>query len=150
MIQYLVLFNAYRRTDGRMDRASLKVAPLYCIRGLTSLTDSGNLWMPNQLLCPLQTQNVQTPSHNICSNCLTWFVSMTWLFHNEGQTAVKVWSWICFVILVYPPERQMCLFEAARRLHLFSPATYRTKRSLFSKFSMIHWRSPLPLLSSYL
>jgi hypothetical protein len=30
------------------------------------------------------------------------------------------------------------LLKSPHRLHLFSPATYRTKRSLFSKFSMSH------------
>ena len=74
-------------TDGRTDRAAFIAAPLLCIHSLKALTDSANLWMPNQLLCSQQSRNVQTPSRNISSNCLTRFVNMNWLFHNQGENS---------------------------------------------------------------
>ena len=143
----MVLFNAY----GRMVKASLKAAPLLCFRALKSMTGSGNLWMPNQPLCPLQSQNVQTPFHNICSNCLTWFLIMTWLFHNQGQNSSDGLKLGFVLSSSFTFLKDKCVFlKSPRRLHLFSPATYRTKRSLFSKFSMSHKRTPWTFLSNYL
>jgi hypothetical protein len=43
--------------------------------------------MPNQLLCPQQSKNIQMPFRNISSKRLTWFVSMTWLFHIQGENS---------------------------------------------------------------
>ena len=83
-----------------------------CIRTKRALTGSGNLWMPNQLLCPQHSRNIQTPSGNIPSNCLTWFCQ------NELAVSQPRWKqqWrseptIHFVLLVYLPERKMCVFE---------------------------------------
>ena len=133
------------RTDRQTDRAAFIAAPLLCIRVLISWTGSGNWWMPNQLLCPKQSRNIQTPSHKISSNCLTWFVNMTWLFHNQGQNSSEGLS-SSFTFL-----NDKCMFlKSARRLHLFSPATYRTKQSLFSKVSMNHYRTPWLFLSNSL
>jgi hypothetical protein len=68
--------------------------------------------MPNQLLYQQQSRHVQTPSHNISSNCLTWVVSVTWLFHNQGENSSEDLS-LEFVLspLVYLSERKMHAFE---------------------------------------
>jgi hypothetical protein len=99
----------------------------------------GNLWMPNQLMCPQQSRNVQMPSRNISSNCLTRFVNMTWLCYNQGQNSSEGLRLGFVLSPSFILMNEKCVFfKSPHRLHLFSPATYRTKRSLISKFSVSH------------
>jgi hypothetical protein len=84
--------------------------------------------MPNQLLCPQQSRNVQKPSRNISSNCLSWFVSVICPFHNEGENSSEGLK-IGFVLaLLFTFLKEKCeILKSPRRLRLFTPATYRTK-----------------------
>jgi hypothetical protein len=103
--------------------------------------------MPNQLLCPQQSRNVQTPSHDITSNCLTRFVSMTWLFHNQDENSSEGLRLGFVLSPLFTFLNEKCLFlKLPRWLRLFSPATYRTKRTLFSKFSISLMTDPFFLI----
>ena len=84
----------------------------------------GSLWMPNQLLCPQQSRNVQTPSHNISSNCLTRFVNMTWLFHNQGENSSEGLRLGFVLSPLFTFLSEKCVFlKLPRWLRLFPPAT---------------------------
>jgi hypothetical protein len=93
--------------------------------------------MPNQLLCPQPSRNVQTPSGNISSNYLAWFVNMNWLFHNQGENSsegLRLGFVLCLSFIFL--NEKCVLLKSPRQLRLFSPATYRIRRSIFWKFSM--------------
>jgi hypothetical protein len=87
-------------------------------------------------------QHLQYLSNMVCQHDLA--VSQPgWQQQWRSEARIR------FLPLVYLNEK--CVFlKSPRRLRLFTPATYRTKRSLFSKFSMSNWRTPWPFLSNYL
>jgi hypothetical protein len=77
--------------------------------------------MLNQLLCPQKSQNIQMPSRNISSKRLTWFVSMTWLFHNQGENNSEGLKLGSVLSPLFTFLNEKCVFlKSPHQLHLFS------------------------------